>query len=207
MLPLLLAVALAWGQSKKELEKRRDALDKQIRTTTALIEQARKEQRVTQEQLALLESQIAARAQLIRAMDNEVRAADDRIRQDEESIADLKADLTALKQGYARMIAAAYRTRSAYDRLSSLSASSSFQQAFRRSRYINQLAAQRRRQAALITETQAAMDGRGAALKQKREEKGGLFGEQVAEKSKPDTARGRQQEARISTDGLLVPWG
>jgi murein hydrolase activator len=198
VLPLLLAVALSWGQSKKELEKRRDALDKQIRTTTALIEQARKEQRVTQEQLALLESQIAARAQLIRAMDNEVRAADDRIRQDEESIDDLKADLAALKQGYARMIAAAYRNRSAYDRLSYLFASSSFQQAFRRSRYINQLAAQRRRQAALITETQAAMDARVAALKEQRQEKVNLLSEQVQEKRKLDTDRAGQQNALTS---------
>ncbi len=195
LLPLLLAAVLVLGQSRKELEKRRDALDKQIRTTTALIEQARKEQRVTQEQLALLESQIAARAQLIRAMDNEVRAADDRIRADEEAIAALHADLAALKQGYARMIAAAYRNRSAYDRLSYLFASSSFQQAFRRSRYINQLAAQRRRQAALIAETQAAMDARVEALKQQRQEKALILSEQVQEKRRLDTDRAGQQQA------------
>jgi septal ring factor EnvC (AmiA/AmiB activator) len=195
LLPLALATALAWGQSKKELEKRRDALDKQIRTTTALIEQARKEQRVTQEQLALLESQIAARAQLIRAMDGEVRAADDRIRQDEEAIAAMKADLAALKEGYARMIAAAYRNRSAFDRLSYLFASSSFQQAFRRSRYINQLAAQRRRQAALITETQASLDERVTAMKEQRREKASLLSEQVLEKRKLDSDRVGQQQA------------
>lgn len=195
LLPLLLATALLFGQSRKELEKRRDALDKQIRTTTALIEQARKEQRVTQEQLALLESQIAARAQLIRAMDNEVRAADDRIRADEEAIAALQADLAALKAGYARMIAAAYRNRSAYDRLSYLFASSSFQQAFRRSRYINQLGAQRRRQAALITETQAALDARVLAMREQRQEKAMLLSEQVQEKRRLDTDRAGQQHA------------
>lgn len=195
LLPLLLAAAMVLGQSRKELEKRRDALDKQIRTTTALIEQARKEQRVTQEQLALLESQIAARAQLIRAMDNEVRAADDRIRADEETIAALQADLAALKQGYARMIAAAYRNRSAYDRLSYLFASSSFQQAYRRSRYLNQLAAQRRRQAALIAETQASLDARVAALKEQRQEKALILSEQVQEKRRLDTDRAGQQQA------------
>ncbi|MBK9175321.1 MAG: peptidoglycan DD-metalloendopeptidase family protein [Flavobacteriales bacterium] len=198
LLPLLLASVLLFGQSRKELEKRRDALDKQIRTTTALIEQARKEQRVTQEQLALLESQIAARAQLIRAMDNEVRAADERIQQDEDAIAALRSDLQALKQGYARMIAAAYRNRSAYDRLSYLFASSGFQQAFRRSRYISQLAAQRRRQAALIMETQASMDARVAALKEQRQAKAMLLSEQVQEKRKLDTDRAGQQGALAS---------
>ncbi len=196
--PLVLASALLLAQSRKELEKRRDALDKQIRTTTALIEQARKEQRVTQEQLSLLESQIAARAQLIRAMDSEVRAADDRIRQDEEAIASLKADLQALKEGYARMIAAAYRNRSAYDRLSYLFASSSFQQAYRRSRYINQLAAQRRRQAALIAETEASLDARVEALKAQRQEKAQLLTEQVQEKRRLDSDRAGQQSALVS---------
>jgi len=198
LLPLLLATAMLFGQSKKELEKRRDALDKQIRTTTALIEQARKEQRVTQEQLALLESQIAARAQLIRAMDNEVRVADDRIRADEEAIAALHDDLAALKQGYARMIAAAYHNRSAYDRLSYLFASGSFQQAFRRSRYINQLAAQRRRQAVLITETQTALNARVDTLKAVRQEKALVLSAQVQEKRKLDTDRAGQQQALTS---------
>lgn len=191
----LLAGIAALPQSRKELEKRRDALDKQIRTTTALIDQARKEQRVTQEQLGLLESQITARAQLIRTMDGEVRETDARIREDEESIAAMQADLRTLKQGYARMVAAAYRNRSAYDRLSYLFASSGFQQAFQRSRYINQLAAQRRRQVALITETQAALDARVAALKQQRQEKANLLDAQVQEKHKLDTDRAGQQNA------------
>ena len=153
LLPLLLLLASAFGQSKKELEKKREALDKQIRTTTALIDQARKEQRVTQEQLSLLESQINARAQLIRAMDGELRHTDDRIREDEEAIASLRDDLAALREEYARMLLFAYRNRSAYDRLGYLFAAADFQQAFKRSRYLNQLVEQRQRQAALIAET------------------------------------------------------
>lgn len=195
MLALVLATLLSNAQSRKELEKRRDALDKQIRTTTSLIEQAKKEQRVTQEQLSLLESQISARAQLIRTMDGEVRETDSRIREDEEAISAMQADLRSLKAGYARMVAAAYRNRSAYDRLSYLFASSGFQQAFQRSRYINQLAAQRRRQVALITETQAAMDARVAALKQQRQEKASLLDAQVQEKRRLDTDRAGQQNA------------
>ncbi|MFN3875139.1 MAG: murein hydrolase activator EnvC family protein, partial [Flavobacteriales bacterium] len=164
----------------------------------ALIEQARREQRVTQEQLALLQSQIGARAQLIRAIDGEVRAAEDRIRADEEAIAAMHADLAALKEGYARMIAAAYRNRSAYDRLSYLFASASFQQAFRRSRYFSQMAAHRRRQAALIAETQAALDARVAMLKQQRQQKAMLLSEQLQEKRRLDADRAGQQQALAS---------
>lgn len=195
MLAALLLVVAGHAQSKKELEKKRDALDKQIRTTTALIEQARKEQRLTQEQLRLLESQIEARAALIRTMDGELRRVDQRIAEDEELIASLRDDLKNLRTEYARMLQFAYRNRNAYDRLSYLFAAQSFQQAYKRSRYLNQIAEQRKRQVALITETQATIDARIAGLKEQRVEKNKLLGEQVNEKRKLDTDRTGQQTA------------
>ncbi len=74
---LLVVLALpTLAQNRKDLEKKRAALDQQIKTTTALIDQARKEQRVTQEQLQLLESQIRAREQLIHTMNSELHRVD-----------------------------------------------------------------------------------------------------------------------------------
>jgi len=195
LLPLFLLVATAFGQNRKELEKKRTALDKQIRTTTALIDQARKEQRVTQEQLQLLESQITAREELIHAMNGELRQADQRIAEDEEMVAALKKDLITLKEEYARMLQFAYRNRSAYDRMSYLFAASSFQQAYKRSRYLNQIGEQRKRQAVLIEGTRTTIDARLAGLKQQREEKSRLVGEQLVEKQKLNTDRTGQQSA------------
>src|SRR5690606_3791871 len=138
----------AHAQSRKDLEKKRETLDRQIRTTTALIEQARKEQRVTQEQLQLLESQIEAREQLVRTMNSELRKVDQRIAEDEDMVRSLNDDLVLLKDEYGRMLHFAYRNRNSYDRMSYLFAAESFQQAWKRSRYLNQIAEQRRRQAA-----------------------------------------------------------
>lgn len=191
---LFLFLVPSFAQSRKELEKKRSALDKQIRTTTALIDQARKEQRVTQEQLQLLESQIEAREALIRAMNGELRLADQRIAEDEEMVISLRKDLVTLKEEYARMLQFAYKNRSAYDRMSYLFAASSFQQAYKRSRYLNQIAEQRKRQAALIEETRLTIDARLAGLKKQREEKNKLMGEQIAEKQKLNTDRSGQQQ-------------
>ncbi|MFN6115531.1 MAG: murein hydrolase activator EnvC family protein [Flavobacteriales bacterium] len=194
---LLIAVmpVEAGAQSRKELEKKREALDKQIRTTTALIEQARKEQKVTQQQLQLLESQIQAREQLIRTMNGELRKVDERINEDRELVESLRKDLLTLKEEYARMVQFAYRNRSAYDRMSYLFAASSFQQAFKRSRYLNQIGQQRVRQAALIAETQAAIEARLAGLKEQREEKNRIVAMEQAEKQKLASDRNGQQSA------------
>ncbi|MCB0767379.1 MAG: peptidoglycan DD-metalloendopeptidase family protein [Flavobacteriales bacterium] len=191
----LLLVAGASAQSKKELEKKRAALDKQIKTTTALIDQARKEQRVTQEQLRLLESQIQAREELINAMSGELRKVDQRITEDLELVASLKQDLETLREEYARMLQFAYRNRSAYDRMSYLFAANSFQQAYRRSRYLSQIAEQRKRQAALIEETRATIDERLAGLQVQREEKTKLMSEQQVERKRLDGDRHGQQAA------------
>lgn len=191
----LLLVAGASAQSKKELEKKRAALDKQIKTTTALIDQARKEQRVTQEHLRLLESQIQAREELINAMSGELRKVDQRITEDLELVASLKQDLVTLREEYARMLQFAYRNRSAYDRMSYLFAANSFQQAYRRSRYLSQIAEQRKRQAALIEETRATIDERVAGLQVQREEKTKLMSEQQVERKRLDGDRHGQQAA------------
>ncbi len=191
---LMLTCGLA-AQTKNELEKKRAALDKQIKTTTALIEQAKKEQRVTQEQLQLLESQIQSREQLINAMGGELRVVDQRIGEDIEMVASLEKDMVKLKEEYARMLQFAYRNRSAYDRMSYLFAASSFQQAYRRSRYLAQIAEQRKRQAALIEETRSTIDQRLAGLQDQREEKAKLMGEQQAQRRRLDHDRSGQQNA------------
>lgn len=195
LLPLLLVGLGAHGQSRKELEKKREALDKQIKTTTALIEQARKEQRVTQEQLQLLESQIQAREQLIRAMNSELRVVQQRIEEDQAMVTSLNEDLTTLKAEYARMLQFAYRNRSSYDRMSYLFSASSFQQAFKRSRYLEQIAAQRTRQARLIEETRLEIEGRLKALEDQRAEKSRIMAQEQAEKQRLASDRSGQQSA------------
>ena len=192
---LVLVLAPAQGQNRKELEKKRESLDRQIRTTTALIDQARKEQRVTQQQLQLLESQIDAREQLIRAMNGELRQVDSKIQEDQAMVISLKEDLEKLKEEYGRMLQFAYRNRSSYDRMSYLFAASSFQQAYKRSRYLDQIAAQRTRQAALIEETRQEIEARLNGLKEQREEKSRIMAQEQAEKQKLAADRSGQQSA------------
>ena len=93
------------------------------------------------------------------------------------------------------MLQFAYRNRSAYDRMSYLFAASSFQQAYRRSRYLAQIAEQRKRQAALIEETRSTIDQRLAGLQDQREEKAKLMGEQQAQRMRLDHDRSGQQNA------------
>lgn len=183
------------AQDRKTLEKKRADLEKQIRTTTALIEQAKKEQRTTQEHLKLIEGRIQAREQLIRTMGGEVRRVDQQIAEDEEMVRSLTADLQALKEEYGRMLQFAYRNRNAYDRMSYIFAASDLRQAWKRGRYLEQIAQQRTRQARLIAETQQQITERLEGLKEQRAAKVALLEEQQAERRKLDSDRAGQMSA------------
>ncbi len=187
--PLLFVLALLCStalhaQNRKELEKKRDALDKQIKATSSLIGQAQKEQKATQQQLQLLEAQIGQRQELINTMNRELFKVDQEIQDTQEIIRALEADLDRLKEEYGRMLQYAYMNRSAFDRLSYIFAAESFTQAFRRSRYLEQLATQRRQQAELINDTKASMAEKATDLKARRDDKARLVGAEVDERRK-----------------------
>jgi len=191
-----LSLLLTWtatAQSRKDLEKKRDQLDKQIKTTSALISAGEREQRATQRQLELLQAQIRQRQELIGTMNSEVFRVDKEIGETEELIEALGSDLARLKEEYARMLQYAYMNRDTYDRLSYLFAARSFTQAFQRSRYLDQLADRRRQQAALITDTQASLERRADDLKNRRTEKVSLLNEQVSEREKLSADRGAHE--------------
>lgn len=187
------------AQSRKDLEEKRAQLDRQLRTTNTLLEQARKEQKSTQQQVALLNARITQRQELISTVSSEVRRAEERISENEAVLASLQGDLERLKEDYARMVRSAYQNRNAYDRLSYLFAAESFAQAFKRSRYLAQLAEYRQRQAALIAQTQESIANKLDELKGVHQEKARLLDEQEAEKQRLVEDRSGQQS---TLDGL-----
>ena len=197
LLPLLLVLSVP-AQSRKELEKKRDQLDKQIKATTALIEAGKQEQKATQRQLELLQAQIQQRQELIATMNSEVFRVEQEIAETEDLVGSMRKDLQNIKEAYARMIQYAYMNRSAYDRLSYIFAAESFSQAFKRSRYLDQLAEQRRQQAELITATQAALGQKAEDLKGRKQAKVTLLSEQLEEKKKLTTDKGTHEKALTS---------
>lgn len=183
------------AQGRKDLEKKRDALDNQINETSALIEKARSQQRSTQQQVQLLEAQIRQRQELINTVNSEVFRVDQEIQDTRDSIRALETDLDKLKEEYARMVQFAYMNRNAYDRLSYIFAAESFSQAFRRSRYLEQLAQNRRQQAELIEVTSASLALKVDELENKRKAKTSLLDRQVTETRKLTEDKQGQQSA------------
>ena len=195
MLLLGINIVPVAAQGRKELERKRDALDAQIQETSALIDRARSQQRSTEQQVQLLETQIRQRQELINTMSSEIFRVDQDIQTTRDSTRMLEQNLEKLKDEYARMVQYAYMNRNAYDRLSYIFAAESFAQAFRRSRYLDQLAQQRRQQAELIGGTQLALTAKAGELEVNRRDKAKLLDRQLVEARKLTDDKTGQQNA------------
>ncbi len=180
-------------KAARSLRRRSDALDKQIKATSSLIAAGEKEQKNTQRQLELLQAQIRQRQELISTMNSEVFRVDKEIAENEDLVSSMERDLVKLKEEYARMVQYAYVNRSSYDRLSYIFAAESFQQAFRRSRYLEQLGRTTPPAGRLIRDTQVSLTGKVSELKGRRTEKVSLLNEQLQEKKKLSTDRSSQE--------------
>src|SRR3954462_6903850 len=132
---LNIAPLSAQKQSKKDLEKKKQQLQKEIDDTNQLLAETKKNKKLSLNQLVMLNKKISAREELIATINNEIGVLNKQIRDNNESISGLQKDLTKLKAEYARMIYYAYKNQDSYSRLMFIFASSDFKQAYMRLKY------------------------------------------------------------------------
>lgn len=185
----------SFAQSKDELQKKRDDINKQIRYTEQLIEEAKKSRKSTENELLVLDQQIKLRKKLINNFAAEIRSIEDEIESRQEEITALEGELGKLKEEYAKMIYEAYKNRSAYDKLMFIFASSDFNQAYKRMKIIQQYASARKTQAEVISDTQVELKSAIDALQSSKDEKEKVAEEKSSEFSKLASAK----ETRRST--------
>jgi len=146
----LLLTALVNGQSLDELRMKKQKTNEQIKYTTKLLEEAKKNQTKTLNKFKILNKQIELRTNLITGINSEVGVLADFIDQNAWLVASLNADLDGLKKEYAQMIVFAQRNQTNYSKLLFVLSSNSFNQAYKRIMYLRQYTEYRKRQAELI---------------------------------------------------------
>ena len=110
--------------------------------------------------LSTLSKQVDNRAELLQMLNIEIGVIEKQIGKTEIKIAenkikiqDKKQDLEKLEQEYAKMIYYAYKNKHAYDNWVFIFSSKSFNQAYKRLKYLKQYAQHRKMQAEIITAT------------------------------------------------------
>ena len=179
----------ASGQSKAELQRQRDEINKKIEYTRKLISETKKNQEAEASELQLLKEQIRYRGQLIKSFESELRGIENEIQSSERNIRELEAKIALMKEEYAAMIYKAYKNRHSHDELMYIFAASDFNQAFKRFKILQEYADFRKQQANEILATQDKMRARVTELEKIRSDKQTVLEEKSQESKALDEDR------------------
>lgn len=164
-------IVLANGQSLDELRKKKEKTNEQIRYTTKLLEEARKNEKQTLNKYKILNKQIELRTSLITGINSEVGVLADFIDQNAWLVNSLNSDLEELKKEYAKMIVFAQKNQTNYSKLIFVLSANSFNQAYKRLMYLRQYTVYRKRQAELIQWIRDLIQVKVSRLEKQRSEK------------------------------------
>jgi septal ring factor EnvC (AmiA/AmiB activator) len=170
----MLASLLCHGQKSsqvKELENRRKAIEKEIETTSGLLEQTTESTQRSLARLSLLSAQIKQRKQMIALLNSEISVTDREIADTRREIAGLKKEIDEKCASYGSSLRLIQKHKNAQDKLLFIFSASGFAQSLRRVHYLRQYAAWKKRQAADIISRQEEIKIKADALEQARDEK------------------------------------
>lgn len=182
----------AFSQNKKDLEKKKEQIRKDIEYTNQLLSQTKKNKSASLSQLITLNKKISYRNELINTINDEISGLDNSIGGINHHIDSLESRMTELKKQYASMLYFAYKNQTAYSRLSFIFSARDFNQAYKRLKYLQQLSAYRVQQRNLIEQTQDSLTVRIHELQGVRTDKTHLLTSQEKEKKNLDTEKKEQ---------------
>ncbi|MBM3436803.1 MAG: peptidase M23, partial [Bacteroidetes bacterium] len=152
---MVTSVLFVTGQDRKTLlEQDKKQIENEIQYNTKLLEETKKTQKATLNQLVVIKKQINSREKLISNLNEEILAINDQININNDLLKELKSDLENLKKEYAAMIYFAHKNRNNFDRLMFIFSSDDFNQAYKRMKYFQQYSEYRKTQVQLIESTQ-----------------------------------------------------
>lgn len=154
---LILAVLFSFEafsqKTKEKLQDDKKKLEQDIAYTNKLLSETKKNKQVSLNQLIILNNKINQREELISTINNELSDIESSIGKNTKETEKLNNNLLELKQEYAKMIIFAYKNRNAFTRLMFIFASSDFNQAYLRLKYLKQYTQYRKKQATQIVRT------------------------------------------------------
>ena len=150
ILSLFLLCTSSFSQTKKQLEKKRSKLKKEIEQVNNLLFKTKKKKTNALDDLKDLNQKISIRERLIETIILENNELSKEIRKNQAYIKKNNDELTSLKSDYQKMVVKTYKGKSLQSKTMFLLSSESFYQAYKRVKYMQQYNNYRKKQGELI---------------------------------------------------------
>lgn len=172
-----LTAVSAQTKKQKELEEKREQIQKEIREINNLLFKSKKEEKSVLEQVESLEHRIQATENLIRVTNQQANLLTREINNNTRRISDLREELEELKVDYAELIQRSYKSKSEQNRVMFLLSSDNFLQTYKRVQYMKQYANHRKKQGETIQEKTIELQELNKKLGEQKKEKDALVAE------------------------------
>lgn len=182
------------AQNRSQLENEKREILKKIQETEKILSQTEKQTQAGLGQLSALRQQLVSRKSLVGSINKEIQYLNAQIGQNGVVIESLENDLESLKKEYASMVYTAYRSGNAFNRLTFIFSSGTFNQLILRIKYMEQYSLARKNQVELINLVRNQLMEERSNLESQRNEKQNLLNEQLAESQKIQSLQQQQND-------------
>ncbi len=172
VLIVLLAFAAGVGsQTVKELEQQRKKTLKQLEVTNKMLNETKKSQKTSLNKLNIIGKNINERKTLIKTINTQIGALDSEMTRLNNEKIRMQNKLTILKSDYARLVRESHLNRSLYAKIMFVLSAKSFDQSYRRLRYLQEFSAYRKRQVAKIEKIKLDIEEKNDSLAHNKDTK------------------------------------
>ncbi len=187
-----------FGQSRAELEKKRERIRNEIHRLSRQVKALKKNEENVLAAWQLQKRQIELRQKLIRQIRQEISMVNRQIKYKQDSLRDLRDELETLKNEYADAVRKAYKFSSGEKVLYFILSAESFTQAWRRVRYIKEYTAYIRKRAEAIKSKEAEIEKAVEKLQAVKNEKQNLL-TRMRDEQRALEAEKRKQEQLLAS--------
>lgn len=190
----VLATPLFAQKKSGQLKQEQKRLEEKIGATQSLLSATQKNATTTLQGIKLIDQNILFREQLLANIDQQLRVSELKINSLANQVESLSKTVENLKKQYKTMLLAAYKNRSKYNRMMFVFSSESFNQAFKRMKYLEKIKEVRIRQVLLIKQNQKLITKKIVSLKEERQKSQLLAQSKIKERKSLEQAKTEQQE-------------
>lgn len=190
MLALLLCASPAQGQSKKQLERDKVKIEKEIARLNDELSKARKNSKNSTKQISLIKGRIQERTKLIDNINSQMALLDRQIGRTEDSLRVVRGQIDDMKAEYARVVRTLYGLRQNISSTGLLFDNEQYNYSYLKMKYFAEYSRYRKHQETTIRRREQLFNDMSLDLQRQRKEKTSL----LAQERKQRDALSREQQ-------------
>lgn len=194
VLVVLFLAAPAYGQNKKQMEREKAKIEKEIARLTSELSKAKKNTKNSTAQIQLIKKRINERNRLIDNINGQMNMLDRQIVRTEDSIKTVRSQLDSMKAEYAHIVNVLYGLSYNVNPSALLYDSENYNISYLKLKYFNEYSRYRRHQATMIQRKQQLFEDMTLDLQRQKNEKKSL----LAQEKKQKDALSREQQKHQS---------